>query len=331
MGDPYYDPYQDMGEGDMMAMYAQMNPQLFGNDPAKRLNYYQDLMSTLGTDLVQTAGVTNPAAEQYAEPMNQTGSIYGSDPFYASIFQAIEEGKDPITAAKLARDQLGYKGTPEEFNQQVVSVATQYAGERVQNQQARSQWEAENGGGWSMPDGSKYKQTPLGGNDVRATASEYDLMGAPDPNELFDQYVKQMGTRPKLTPEALVGTMADVAKGAVKSVRPWQSRGEAVSSAEPPAAPGRNLPPGVVDYTPDPGVAPSSPSGSSPTPSPRNQTRLAAPRLAGGNFFLEKAAKDSINNRVEQSKNTQVRSDANRNLMRRITALAGLLQGGFPE
>ncbi len=305
MGDPYMDPYQDMGEGDMLAMYAQMNPQLFGNDPAKRLNYYQDLMSTLGTDLVQTAGVTNPAAEQYMEPMNQTGAIYGSDPLYASVFQAIEDGKDPITASKLAKDAGLFKGTDQEFNDRVVSVATQYAGERVQNQQARSQWEAENGGGWSMPDGSKYKQTPLGGNDVRATASEYELMGSPDPQALFDQYLQQNGTRPKMTPGA----------GISASAGPANSNGFGWSAGATPTAPrtdaDKKKPAAVAD--------------------PNTQPRNAAPRLAGGNFFLEKAAKDSINKRVDQSKNTSVRSDANRNLMRRITALAGLLQGGFPE
>lgn len=305
MGDPYYDPYQDMGEGDMLAMYAQMNPQLFGNDPAKRLNYYQDLMSTLGTDLVQTAGVSNPAAEQYQAPMNQTGSIYGSDPFYASIFQAIEEGKDPITAAKLARDQLGYKGTPEEFNQQVVSVATQYAGERVKNQQDEMSWQAENGGGYTMPDGSKYKQTPLGGNDVRATASEYELMGAPDPEALFQQYLQQNGTRPKMTPGA----------GMSASAGPENSNGFGWTAGAAPAASRTD-----ADKKRKPEAAAAN-----------IQQRNAAPRLAGGNFFLEKAAKDSINKRVDQSKDTQVRSDANRNLMRRITALAGLLQGGFPE
>ena len=307
MGDPYMDPYQDMGEGDMLAMYAQMNPQLFGNDPAKRLNYYQDLMSTLGTDLVQTAGVTNPAAEQYMEPMNQTGSIYGSDQRFASIFQAIEEGADPISAVRAAREQLGLPEgmTLEEYNQTILPVATQYASEKVQNQQARSQWEAENGGGWSMPDGSKYKQTPLGGNDVRATASEYELMGSPDPQALFDQYLQQNGTRPKMTPGA----------GISASAGPANSNGFGWSAGATPTAPrtdaDKKKPTAVAD--------------------PNTQPRNAAPRLAGGNFFLEKAAKDSINKRVDQSKNTQVRSDANRNLMRRITALAGLLQGGFPE
>ena len=186
MSDYGYDPYQDMGEGDLINMYAGMNPALFGSDPAKRLNYYQDLMSSLGFDLIQTAGTTRP--EQFTPQMNQTGVMYGSNPFYASIFQAIEDGSDPISAATAARDQLGFNGTDEDFNSQVVSIATQYAGERVKNQQAEAEFNATNGGGWTMPDGSKYKQTPLGGNDIRATANEYDLLGAPSVGGLVNAY-----------------------------------------------------------------------------------------------------------------------------------------------
>lgn len=315
MGDPYYDPYQDMGEGDMMAMYAQMNPQLFGNDPAKRLNYYQDLMSTLGTDLVQTAGVSNPAAEQYQAPMNQTGAIYGSDQLYASIFQAIENDVDPISAAKAAKDQGLFKGTQEDFNAQVVSIATQYAAERVKNQQDQMSWEAKNGGGWSMPDGSKYKQTPLGGNDVRATASEFDLLGAPDSQALFDQYASARMAKPKMIAGA----------GVSASAGPAASNGFGWTAGASPKADAFNQAVAGVPAEFWDGAAPKA-SGSKIQP--RN---VGAPALAGGDFFANKTAKDSINARVNQSKNTQVRSDANRNLMRRITALAGLLQGGFPE
>lgn len=298
--DPYYqDPYQDMGEGDLMAMYAQMNPQLYGDDPAKRLNYYQDIMSTLGTDLIQTAGTTAPPAPQFVEPTNQTGAIYGNDQFYASIFQAIEEGANPIAAAKQAREQLGWSGTDDEFNQQVVRVATDYAGERVKNQGARAQWEAENAdaiGGYSMPDGSKYKQTPLGGNDVRATASEFDLLGAPDVDQLMAQYAQSKS--PSVAPGKFQSATAGVGgDGFGWQVAPPQGPGPASARAQVSVQPNANKP----------------------------------TQLAGGDFFANKVARDSINKRVDTAKNTQVRSDANRNLMRRITAMAGLLQGGFPE
>jgi hypothetical protein len=353
MGDPYmdpnYDPYQDMTDGDMLAMYAQMNPQLFGKDPAKRLNYMQDLFQTLGTDLVQTAGVTNPANEvpQYLEPMNQTGSIYGSDPLYASVFQAIEDGADPISAAKAAKDAGLFTGTPEEFNTQVVSVATQYAGEKVKNQQARLQWEADNAeaiGGWTMPDGSKTKGTPLGGNDVRATASEYDLAGY-NADDLFKQYQERMGVTNAPLNTFNPGSNVSLTVGPERGGRQGRSgsRGP-VAAPQPVVFSGNsNLPPGAVDYTPNPGggggitenlapfVASRPPSRETPAPiQGKNPPPPKGPRSA---FFqnIDKLGKDSINRRVEQSKGNMVRSDANRNLMRRITALAGLLQGGFPE
>lgn len=192
MSDYGYDPYQDMSDGDLIAMYAGMNPALFGADPAKRLNYYQDLSSSIGFDLAQLSGVTNPDPVQqtYTPPINQTGAMYSSNPFYASIFQAIEDGADPITAATSARDQLGFNGTDDEFNNQVVTIATNYAADKVKAQQSQLDWQSTQraDGGWTMPDGSKYKQSPLGGNDINATASEYELLGAPSVDALLAEY-----------------------------------------------------------------------------------------------------------------------------------------------
>lgn len=353
-----YDPYQDMSDGDLMSMYAQMNPQLFGDDPAKRLNYMQDLFSTIGTDLVQTAGVTNPAAEQYQAPMNQTGAIYGSDPLYASIFQAIEDGADPISAAKAAKDAGLFKGTQDDFNAQVLPVATQYAGERVKYQQDEMSWQAENGGGWTMPDGSKSKQTPLGGNDVRATASEYDLTGM-NADDLFAQYQKRMGVggpRGRVVP----------GQGVSMSAGPDRSGGFGWSAGAPVGTP--NVPPMATPSPQTGGMSPAELEILASTPSQAVQYgNESMPKPAGGNWNvmdgiaksilatagnqagpiqprqpntgersdfskkIDKLAQDSINRRVEKSKTNMVRSDANRNLMRRITALAGLLQGKFPE
>ena len=64
------------------------------------------------------------------------------------------------------------------------------------------------------------------------------------------------------------------------------------------------------------------------------QANAPAPRsggVAGGDFFANRTIQDSIKKRLAEAANTQVRSDANVNAMRRITALAGLLQGGFPK
>lgn len=305
MGDPYYDPFVDQTDGDLIAMYSGMNPQLYGADPAKRLNMYQDLMSSLGFDIAQLAGTSSPEAEQYQAPMNQTGAIYGSDPTHASVFQAIEDGADPISAAKAARDQGVFEGTAEDFTR-LVDIATQYAGERVKNQQDQMSWQAENSGGYTMPDGSKYKQSPLGGNDINGTASEFDLLGAPDAESLFNQYASERMAKPKMTPGA----------GISASAGPAASGGFGWSAGAAPTAPRTD-----ADKKKPAAVA-------GPNIQPRN---VGAPLLAGGDYFANKTAKDSINKRVDQAKNTRVRSDANINAMRRITALAGLLQGGFPQ
>lgn len=301
-----YDPYQDMNDGDLIAMYAGMNPQLWGDDPAKRLNYYQDLMSSLGFDLTQLSG-TDAQVETYQAPINQTGAMYASNPFYASIFQAIEDGADPISAAKAARDQLGFQGTDEDFNTQVVSIATQYASDKAKNQQAELDYQAKAGGGWTMPDGSKYKQSPLGGNDINATASEYDLLGRPGPEDLIAQYA--------------------AAQNKAFNVQDATKRGFGVSQANGNA----NLPAGAGwQLTGGGGIADRVIAQANNRQAPTRSTGADA-KVAGGDFFMNKVLRDSVNKRVNESQNTRIRSDANINAMRRITALAGLLQGGFPQ
>lgn len=305
MGDPWMEPT----DGDLLQSYSDMQGGLYGDNPAKRLNYGQDLMSSLkamGVDLT-TLFAPGAASEvpQYVEPMNQTGAIYGNDQVFASVFQAIEQDVDPISAAKAARDQGLFKGTPDDFNR-LVEIATQYAGERVQNTQARSQWEAENGGGWTLPDGTRAKTNPMGGNSANATASEYDLLGAPDAEALFNEYASARMAKPKMTPgagiSASAGPAASDGYGWTAGAAPTAQRTDA-DKKKPAAA-----------------VAPNI--------QPRN---VGAPMLAGGDFFANKAAKDSIGRRVDQAKNTRIRSDAGAKAERTIMALAALMQGGFPE
>lgn len=359
-----YDPFTDQTDSDLIAMYAGMDPALFGSDPAKRLNYYQDLMSSLGFDIAQLSGVTNPDPVQqtYTPPINQTGAMYASNPFYASIFQAIEDGADPITAATSARDQLGFNGTDDEFNNQVVTIATNYAADKAKNMQAEAEFNATNGGGWTMPDGSKYKQSPLGGNDINATASEYDLLGAPSVDDLLAQY----GTR-FAAPKQAAATDAALKRGYGVSQAAglhdgsdgtgW-SLGSGASPSDgsaPSATPGPYNPngwhPGVqFDSLRDPatqaamGGAPPGPSvaeqvagilagARTPAAATAPATMPLGPKGQDLGFFknLENTQRNSVQRRLDKAKSNQVRSDANINAMRRITALAGLLQGGFQK
>jgi len=317
MGDPWMEPT----DGDLLQSYSDMQGGLYGDNPAKRLNYAQDLLSSLkamGVDLTTLfAPGTASEVPQFVEPVNQTGSIYGSDQRFASIFQAIEEGADPISAVRAAREQLGLPEgmTLEEYNQTILPVATQYASEKVQNQQARTQWEAENGGGWTLPDGTRAKTNPMGGNSANATASEYDLLGAPDAEALFNEYASARMAKPKMTPGAGISASAGPeASGGFG----WTASAAAPSKFDQAVA-------GVPQEFWAGGVAPKS--GSSNI-QPRN---VGAPMLAGGDFFANKAAKDSIGRRVDQAKNTRIRSDAGAKAERTIMALAALMQGGFPQ
>jgi hypothetical protein len=359
------DPFSGMSDAELMQMYSNLQGGLFGADPAKRLNYLQDLEQSLGFNMAQLSGTTNPADQiaPYQEPINQTGAMYGNDQFFASIFQAIEDGNDPISAVRAARDQLGMPAgmTQDEFNQTVLPIATQYASEKVKAQQDRATWEQENAatmGGWTMPDGSKAKQAPLGGNDINATASEYDLMGRPDVNQLFDQYQQMLGvTKPPATTGLNdvvpnLGANIQSVAGGVRDLARRNFQGPASTPVEntlpmaSPSAPGMT-PATMTQYGMESmPQAPARPSqaitGAASDVRGMNNSAIDAvtaavtqaakpPERTGFFQKTDKLAKDSINRRVNDSKNNRIRSDANRNAMNRIIALAGLLQGGFPQ
>lgn len=368
-----YGPFTDQTDSDLIAMYAGMDPALFGSDPAKRLNYYQDLMSSLGFDIAQLSGVTNPDPVQqtYTPPINQTGAMYSSNPFYASIFQAIEDGADPISAAKAARDQLGFTGTDDDFNNQVVTIATNYAADKAKNQQAQMDWQvqqqeaqAKAGGGWTMPDGSKYKQSPLGGNDINATASEYELLGAPSVDALLAEYGTKFAApdRAAATDAALkrgygVSSTAGLHDGSDGTGWSLGGSGTPRTPVTPAAAGGVPGPydpngwhPGVqYDSLRDPATRAEMDSGRGPNLAQQVAGILAGARTPAAatapatmplgpkgkdlGFFknLENTQRNSVQRRLDKAKSNQVRSDANINAMRRITALAGLLQGRFPK
>ena len=250
---------------------------------------------------MQLAGTTAPPAPQYAEQANETGVMYGSNPMYAAIFKAIENGTDPITASNAAKAQFPEFSSmlPEDFNTQVVGVATQYAGNRAKAQNDRTQWETENAdavGGYTMPDGSKSKQAPLGGNDINSTASEYELLGAPSVDGLMRQYAESKNGISQRS-----GADQPVALGSWRVAKDGVPGGVAASEQFP-------MKKNSSLFTTD----------GSTTSNPRFKA-------------LEDRARQSVSNRVEQSKNVRIRSDANRNAMNRIMALAAVMQGDYPK
>jgi hypothetical protein len=284
------------------------------------------------------------------EPINSTAAIYGNDPLYASIFQAIEDGANPIEAAKRARDQLGWKPTDqmnaaEEFNRDVVSIAQQYAKERVGAQQSRLDWQA------------KAQAADQGQNSALSTQSEYELMGAPSVDDLMSQYRTRMGQVGSAGVDTRNIPRQNPVSGGNKPVpnlpmtatpsQPWhggapgqftslRDQSDPLNSTSGTAG-WNGQAPNLLDNitqavqgtiasrTPGAGVAVGD-WAQSVAPKPK-----VDPANQRFNEMIDKKARTSISNRVNKAKTTQVRSPENLRAMNTIMAMAAMMQGGFPE
>lgn len=268
--DPNYDPNGDpwggfsgntggsgQSENDFINMLfgaGAGGAQMPGKTAAQRLAYLKSFESLLGVPMTALAGQAGQGSSVAPPPfVSQQRAIYGDNPMYKNVFDAIDNHVDPDTALKMA----GVKPVADDPNSAVVrQAAVDYATEKVRyNQDLQKQQTAT----FTKPDGSKYKNAPLGGTDIFGTASEFDLMGAPTEQTLVDQYVKSLGTKRQ------TGTKTTM------------------------------------------NVGPHGPAVGTPSKAQRSlATRVA-------------------NHRITQAKGTQVRSDANANLMRRILAAKTLL------
>lgn len=272
MSDSYYDPYASyygntdasgQSEDELIAMLygaGASGASSPGKTAANRLSYLKSFEGLIGVPMTALAGQAGVSQETLPF-MSQQRAIYGNNPMYAGIFDLIDQGADPDSAL-LSAGVKSAEDDPEGYGL-VRQAAVDYATEKVRYNQETQK----NGASYSMADGSKYKNAPLGGADIYGTASEYDLLGAPTEDQLVQQYV---ASKAKKSPSA----------GRSYSVSPG------VSAVHPEDA-------GLVEWKP---------------------SRM-------DQFGAQRAAKD----RVTKAKGTQVRSDANTNLMRRIIAAKTLL------
>lgn len=321
------DPFEQVSDEDMLALYSGIQGQLPGGKPKDRLSFLSSMSNMLGFNPVALAGVENPdpkMADPFVDPGNATADVYGSNPLYASVFDAIDAGADPVSAVKAAKDsgQFGAMWTDAD-QQQNLQIATDYAKEKVKGNQAYQEWEAKTGAkaqGYTAPDGSKYKQSPMGGNDINGFASEYELLGAPSEADLVSQYAAANKVQPKLS--------KDEKASAIKA----QSGASGMRGG-----PSYNLGDNMGWHYTNPADQKAAESKSRAAQAPRAG--------AGTGLFYDdgvgtsgvdrsvldaqasKAAKGSVARRVDQSKNTMVRSDANRNAMARVAALLTMIQG----
>ena len=323
----YEDPFQNPDEGEMLRQYAMLASNGFalpGNTPQQRLNYLQDLEQSLGFSPIQLAGVTNPAVQvpQWEEPLNITGQMYGADPVYGSIFRAIDEDQaSPIAAAKAAMKQAGIDPQlDKDTYNQAISVATDYAREKFENQQKRANWERENAGQfatYTAPDGSRYKNSPMGGNDIYGTASEYELLGAPNVDELMKQYAQSRSPRqgPRQSDPSFFNAPAAFGLASKANAIAGQVVNALGGGVGPEAT---SVGPEATSVWTNAGRRAQEPTSKSVKPT---------------DFFekMDKKARKSLQARLDTAKQTNIRSDANRNAMNRIMALAAALQGPFPS
>ena len=188
----YYDPYDPyagyvgdtegsgQSEDDFIRMLIEsggLGTQMPGKTPTNRLSYFNSFANATGLPLAQLAGISGETPEQAQPFSSDVAAVWGSNPQYAKMFEDVDAGADPISAAKSA----GF--APEDI-QNAVDVATKYKTDQVQyNRNTDS-----NMASYSRRDGSKYKNTPLGGSDVFGFANEYDLLGRPSEDDLVKNY-----------------------------------------------------------------------------------------------------------------------------------------------
>lgn len=315
---------------ELMQMLAQMQGgNLPGKTPASQLNYYQDLVSTLGFDPVQQAGISPtdaPVQPEYLAPINKQRAVYESDPVYKQIFDLVDQGNSPASAVSAAfRDAKISDGAQ---MKEAAKIAADYAMSNVDELNARNKFEADNvtkRANYTQSDGSKYKNAPLGGSDINASASEYSLLGSPTIGDLESQLASVRGLKPQATfkdlgPQARSADAAFTTQAAKPAVSGRPIVADSVNGAQGVGnelirMPSQKATPATVQ------------TGDGPERSWEKPSMEYQGSFVGGNSSTDAAYRNALNARIEKSKTTQVRSDANTNAIRRVLALRKILEG----
>lgn len=310
MSNDPYSPYQS-DDDELMNMFLQYGLQgdqnsMPGDTMAQKLNFYQDIVSTLGVDPIQQAGLGAEAQPVWVEPTSKARQVYGSNEAYSTMFDLIDQGYDPDTALAQVneRAKAGEFETitnwddSEDAMLKLSDRANQYAFEKAGADQDRQAFEAKNAPSYTQADGSKYKNAPLGGNDIYATASEYDLLGAPDVDSVLQQYAQERGS------ENFYGKSQPGNKPVPKS------KGDGRGATAPKMA-------GDWGYT-DPAANKSSDAKRKAITPPER-------KLISGDKITDNNARLQVQKRINATKNNQVRSDANKNAMMRLMAFRTMI------
>jgi len=310
-----------------------------GKTPASQLNYYQDMISSLGVDPIQQIGMSDPQVPEqitqpFVEPINKTEFAYGKDPTYAKIFELVKAGNSPPAAVKAAGI------TDDTQAKEAKAIAEKYAGELADSLNAKQTYDAKTATEtakyqqkYTAPDGSKYKNAPLGNGGVFDTASEYDLLVAPTVEEMMAQLSKNRQFAPH-TQMVDTGPQHRTADAGYLSGYKPASAGQ---SGRPILYDNINGDPNTSNAMWNP---PSQPvtkevagkvtSGNGPERSWDSPSIKPTGRTLYGNGTSANdtaAYRAAVRQRIGKAKSTQVRSDANTNAIMRALALRTVLGG----
>ncbi len=329
------DPFGQLSDEDMLALYSGIQGQLPGGKPKDRLSFLSSMSNMLGFNPVALAGVENPdpkAADPFVDPGNVTSETYAGNPLYDTIFQMIDQGADPVTAVKKAKDsgQFGSIWTAEDEKQN-LQIAVDYKKEEVGRTQAQQAWDTKTSAktaAYTAPDGSKYKQSPMGGNDINGFASEYDLLGAPSEQDLISEYAASV--KPKAASASETARMIREQSGRSAQPQMGQRADGFGWGATMPVAASQDM--GDTTGRVAPGLGGGAWSawakaGGLKMPQTATKSKGQFSDNSEVEKYAQQEAKFQAKTRVGRSKNTMVRSDANRNAMARVAALLTMIQG----
>jgi hypothetical protein len=116
-----------------------------GETAQNRLNYFQDLMGQLNVD---PFGTQQPVIQEWQAPASQVRAMYGQNPGLQAVFQAIDEGVDPLTAMRgaIADDRFpelsGMDITEKQnYTSSLNKVAEDYSSERAETAKNKANFE----------------------------------------------------------------------------------------------------------------------------------------------------------------------------------------------
>lgn len=151
----------------------------------QKLNLAQDLADAYNIDLF--GANTQFVPETYVPDLDVVSRTWGSDPVYGAIFTAIDSGMSPTQAVQAAKESPELKdyfpATGGGLYENVLSVAGDYAAERLQNQFAQQQFELQQANKQAIFEGKQ----PLGLSGE--SASMYDAVGQPSLDMLMNMYM----------------------------------------------------------------------------------------------------------------------------------------------